>query len=195
MEEAKRAPKRRRVECRLIEKESAREVTFSKRHQGLFRKAAELSLLCGADVAVITYSPHGNPFAFAHPSTPDGLVDRYLSGDVTRDDAAAAAGEAAAYRKRYEDSVAKLEEAKREAARTAAEAGKRKWWLDEAVVDGMEEEELEHYVASLEALQELIADRVGQCGDSGFYTRLMATDMDISMDMDAAFLAELQYSC
>ncbi|XP_048131579.1 agamous-like MADS-box protein AGL61 [Rhodamnia argentea] len=194
MEEAKRAPKRRRVECRLIEKESAREVTFSKRHQGLFRKAAELSLLCGADVAVITYSPHGNPFAFAHPSTPDALVDRYLSGDVTRDDAAAV-GAAAAHRKRYEDSVAKLEEAKREAARTAAEAGKRKWWLDEAVVDGMEEEELEHYVASLEALQKLIADRVGECGDSGFYTRLLATDMDISMDMDAALLAELQYYC
>ncbi|XP_030443579.2 agamous-like MADS-box protein AGL61 [Syzygium oleosum] len=194
MEEAKRGPKRPRVECGLIEDESAREVTFSKRHQGLFRKAAELSVLCGAEVAVIAYSPHGNPFAFAHPSTPDALIDRYLSGGAAGP-AAAEAAAGAAHRERYEDAAAKLEEAKREAERIAAEAGKRNRWWDEAVADRMEEEELELYVASLEALRKLVADRVEQCGDLGFYSRLLATDMSISMDLDTAFLAELQYSC
>ncbi|XP_010058864.2 agamous-like MADS-box protein AGL61 [Eucalyptus grandis] len=195
MEEAKRGPKRRQgVEGGLIVKASAREVTFSKRHQGLFRKAAELSILCGAEVAVITYSPHGNPFAFAHPSIPDALIDRYLSSGATGPAADEAA--AAVHRKQHDDAVAKLEEAKREAERIAAEAGgKRNRWWEEAVGDGVEEEELEHYVASLESLKKLVAERVGQYDDLGFYGRLLATDKDISMDLDATFLAELQYSC
>ncbi|KAL3739562.1 hypothetical protein ACJRO7_020902 [Eucalyptus globulus] len=193
MEEAKRGPKsRRRVECGLIEKESAREVTFSKRHQGLFRKAAELSILCGAEVAVIAYSPHDNPFAFAHPSTPDALVAHYLSGGATRPTASEAA---TAHGKLEEDAVAKLQEAKREAEKMAAEPGKRNRWWEEAAADGMSVEESEQYVASLERLRKSVADRVGPCDDSDFYDRLLATDMDIGMDLDAAFLAELQYSC
>ncbi|KAF8022050.1 hypothetical protein BT93_G2247 [Corymbia citriodora subsp. variegata] len=195
--EAKRGPKRRRgVEGGLIENERAREVTFSKRHQGLFRKAAELSILCGAEVAVITYSPHGNPFAFAHPSTPDAVLGRYLSGGRATGPAVVEAA-ATAHGKRYEDAVAKLEEATREAGRIAAEAGKRnnRWWWEEAVGDDAEEEELEYYVAALESLKKLVAQRIGQHDDECFYVRLLETDMNISSDLDTTFLAELQNSC
>ncbi|KAF7849112.1 hypothetical protein BT93_L1241 [Corymbia citriodora subsp. variegata] len=202
MEEAaaKRGPKRRRgVEGGLIENQSAREVTFSKRHQGLFRKAAELSILCGAEVAVITYSPHGNPFAFVHPSTPDAVLGRYLSGGGATGPAVveATAAAAAPHGKRYEDAVAKLEEATREAGRIAAEAGNsnNRWWWEEAVGDDAEEEELEYFVAALESLKKLVAERLGQYDDEGYYVRLLETDMAISSDLDATFLAELQNSC
>ncbi|KAK1264935.1 Agamous-like MADS-box protein AGL62 [Acorus gramineus] len=51
-----------------IEDQMARQVCFSKRKQGLFKKACELSMLCGAEVAIILFSPSGHPFVYAQPS-------------------------------------------------------------------------------------------------------------------------------
>ncbi|KAK1269076.1 Agamous-like MADS-box protein AGL61 [Acorus gramineus] len=68
---------RRRIEIKRIEKEEARQVCFSKRRYGVFKKASELSILCGADVAIIVFSPAGNAFAFGHPSV-ESLVKRFL---------------------------------------------------------------------------------------------------------------------
>ncbi|KAK1268943.1 Agamous-like MADS-box protein AGL62 [Acorus gramineus] len=51
-----------------IEDRYALQVTFSKRKQGIFNKASELATLCGADVAVVLFSPAGNPYVFAQPS-------------------------------------------------------------------------------------------------------------------------------
>ncbi|KAK1262443.1 Agamous-like MADS-box protein AGL62 [Acorus gramineus] len=59
---------RKKIEMKKIEKEDARQVCFSKRRQGLFKKASELSLLCGAHIAIIVFSPGGKPYIFAHPS-------------------------------------------------------------------------------------------------------------------------------
>ncbi|KAJ8500694.1 hypothetical protein OPV22_011246 [Ensete ventricosum] len=43
-------------------------VTFSKRRRGLFKKAAELSVLCDADVALIVFSSTGKLFEFCNSS-------------------------------------------------------------------------------------------------------------------------------
>ncbi|KAK1271599.1 Agamous-like MADS-box protein AGL62 [Acorus gramineus] len=59
---------RRKIEMKKIEKEDARQVCFSKRRQGVFKKASELSTLCGAQIAIIVFSPGGKPYVFAHPS-------------------------------------------------------------------------------------------------------------------------------
>ncbi|KAK1273232.1 Agamous-like MADS-box protein AGL62 [Acorus gramineus] len=59
---------RRKVEMKKIEKDKALQVCFSKRRQGVFKKASELSLLCGAHVAVIIFSPGGKPYVYAQPS-------------------------------------------------------------------------------------------------------------------------------
>ncbi|KAF7847151.1 hypothetical protein BT93_L3279 [Corymbia citriodora subsp. variegata] len=159
---------RRRTECKIIENKAAREVTFSKRHRGMFRKASELAILCGAEAALIAYSPHGNPFVFGHPS-PDAVIDRYLSGGVVTQ--ASEAAEAAVVRaidehkKQYEEAVSKLEEARRvgiEAGKRRAAAGNfddRMWW-NEDVDDSMGAEELGYYVGSLQRLMEMVADRV-----------------------------------
>ncbi|KAK1315627.1 Agamous-like MADS-box protein AGL62 [Acorus calamus] len=59
---------RRKLEMKKIEDRYALQVTFSKRKQGIFNKANELATLCGADVAVVLFSPAGNPYVFAQPS-------------------------------------------------------------------------------------------------------------------------------
>ncbi|CAN1274318.1 Agamous-like MADS-box protein AGL104 [Linum perenne] len=42
-----------------IENTTNRQVTFSKRRNGLIKKAYELSVLCDVDVALIMFSPSG----------------------------------------------------------------------------------------------------------------------------------------
>ncbi|XP_026419907.1 agamous-like MADS-box protein AGL61 [Papaver somniferum] len=69
---------RQKIEIKRIEKEDARQVTFSKRRGGVFKKAHELSTLCGAEIAIIVFSPAGKPFSFTHPHN---IIDRYLSGN------------------------------------------------------------------------------------------------------------------
>ncbi|CAH2037522.1 unnamed protein product [Thlaspi arvense] len=67
---------RQRIRMAKIEKESHRQVTFSKRKAGLFKKASELCTLCGAEVAIIVYSPAKKPFSFGHPNL-YSVLDRY----------------------------------------------------------------------------------------------------------------------
>lgn len=69
---------RRKIEIRKIENKNALKVTFSKRRQGLFKKASEICLLCGAQIAVITFSPAGKPYSFGSPSV-DTVLDRFLN--------------------------------------------------------------------------------------------------------------------
>ncbi|XP_031371675.1 agamous-like MADS-box protein AGL29 [Punica granatum] len=64
---------RRRTEVKKIEDRIKREVTFSKRRRGLFGKASELAVLCGAEIAVITFSPQGKPYAFGSHRGPAAL--------------------------------------------------------------------------------------------------------------------------
>ncbi|KAJ6760944.1 TRUNCATED TRANSCRIPTION FACTOR CAULIFLOWER D-LIKE ISOFORM X1 [Salix purpurea] len=50
---------RGKVELKRIENSSNRQVTFSKRRNGLLKKAFELSILCEAEVSLIVFSPSG----------------------------------------------------------------------------------------------------------------------------------------
>ncbi|KAF8403496.1 hypothetical protein HHK36_011600 [Tetracentron sinense] len=54
-----------------------RNVTFSKRRKGLFKKAAHACLHFGSEIAIIAFSPAGNPFSFGHSSV-DSVIDQYL---------------------------------------------------------------------------------------------------------------------
>ncbi|XP_059445214.1 MADS-box protein JOINTLESS-like isoform X2 [Corylus avellana] len=59
---------RRKLEMKKIENTTARQVTFSKRRRGLFKKALELSTLCDADLALLVFSATGKLFDFSSPS-------------------------------------------------------------------------------------------------------------------------------
>nr|ASZ79958.1 MADS22 [Bambusa multiplex] len=67
---------RERREIKRIESAAARQVTFSKRRRGLFKKAEELSILCDADVALIVFSSTGKLSQFASSSMNE-IIDKY----------------------------------------------------------------------------------------------------------------------
>ncbi|XP_059279625.1 MADS-box protein AGL24 [Lycium ferocissimum] len=64
---------REKIKIKKIDNITARQVTFSKRRRGLFKKAEELSVLCDADVALIIFSATGKLFEFASSSMNDIL--------------------------------------------------------------------------------------------------------------------------
>ncbi|XP_020093965.1 MADS-box transcription factor 50-like isoform X2 [Ananas comosus] len=67
---------RGKTEMKRIENATSRQVTFSKRRNGLLKKAFELSVLCDAEVAVIVFSPKGKLYEFGSASM-QKTIDRY----------------------------------------------------------------------------------------------------------------------
>ncbi|PHT29741.1 Agamous-like MADS-box protein AGL62 [Capsicum baccatum] len=74
---------RKRVDIVKMENESNLQVTFSKHRAGLFKKASELCTLCGAEIAIVVFSPGkaNKVYSFSHPSV-ELLVDRFLGRDL-----------------------------------------------------------------------------------------------------------------
>ena len=48
-----------------IEDKTSRQVTFSKRRSGLFKKARELAVLCDAQVGVLVFSSAGHLYDYS----------------------------------------------------------------------------------------------------------------------------------
>ncbi|XWS61854.1 hypothetical protein CRYUN_Cryun07bG0160900 [Craigia yunnanensis] len=67
---------RGKTPMKRIENATSRQVTFSKRRNGLLKKAFELSVLCDAEVALIIFSPRGKLFEFSSSSM-NKTIDRY----------------------------------------------------------------------------------------------------------------------
>nr|AIZ95393.1 MADS47 [Erycina pusilla] len=79
MRKKRRSMGRQKIAIKRIESEEARQVCFSKRRAGLFKKATELSILCGAEIGIVVFSPAGKPFSFGHPSL-DYITRRFVGG-------------------------------------------------------------------------------------------------------------------
>ncbi|KAG9139855.1 hypothetical protein Leryth_015238 [Lithospermum erythrorhizon] len=67
---------REKIQIKKIANTTARQVTFSKRRRGLFKKAEELSVLCDADVGLIIFSSTGKLFQYANSSIKE-ILERY----------------------------------------------------------------------------------------------------------------------
>ncbi|KAK4260512.1 hypothetical protein QN277_003612 [Acacia crassicarpa] len=67
---------RGKTQMKRIENDTSRQVTFSKRRNGLLKKAFELSVLCDAEVALIIFSPRGKLYEFSSSSI-NKTVERY----------------------------------------------------------------------------------------------------------------------
>lgn len=67
---------REKIQIKKIDNATARQVTFSKRRRGLFKKADELSVLCDADVALIIFSSTKKLFQFASSSMKE-ILDKH----------------------------------------------------------------------------------------------------------------------
>ncbi|KAI6689203.1 hypothetical protein NL676_026031 [Syzygium grande] len=67
---------RGKIVIRRIDNTTSRQVTFSKRRNGLLKKAKELSILCDAEVGVIVFSSTGKLYDFASTSM-NKVIERY----------------------------------------------------------------------------------------------------------------------
>ncbi|KAI4356857.1 hypothetical protein L6164_000844 [Bauhinia variegata] len=76
---------RGRVELKRIENKINRQVTFSKRRNGLLKKAYELSVLCDAEVALIIFSSRGKLYEFGSSGVTKTL-ERYQRCSFTPQD-------------------------------------------------------------------------------------------------------------
>ncbi|CAL5418258.1 unnamed protein product [Camellia sinensis] len=148
---------RRKIEIKKIESVSNRQVTFSKRRAGLFKKASQLCILSGAEIAIVVKSPGKRTFAFGQPSV-DAVIDRYLTGTS----AAAEQNNGPSvldFNEKYAQVSKELEAEKRRRAvieETKKAANDGGFWWDEAV-DDLGLEELEQYVAALEELKKNVS--------------------------------------
>ncbi|XP_070021223.1 agamous-like MADS-box protein AGL62 [Nicotiana sylvestris] len=69
---------RQKIKISKIEVKNHLQVTFSKRRSGLFKKASELCILCGVEVAIVVFSPARKKISFGHPNV-ESIIDRFLS--------------------------------------------------------------------------------------------------------------------
>ena len=69
---------RGKIEIKRIENATNRQVTYSKRRNGIFKKARELSVLCDAKVSIIMISGTGKLHEYISPSSTYVSLKSYL---------------------------------------------------------------------------------------------------------------------
>lgn len=57
---------RGKIVIKRIDNMTSRQVTFSKRRNGLFKKAKELAILCDAEIGLIIFSDTGRLYEFSN---------------------------------------------------------------------------------------------------------------------------------
>ncbi|XP_016507611.1 MADS-box transcription factor 23-like isoform X1 [Nicotiana tabacum] len=67
---------RGKIVIRRIDNSTSRQVTFSKRRNGLLKKAKELAILCDAEVGVIIFSSTGRLYEYSSTSM-KSVIERY----------------------------------------------------------------------------------------------------------------------
>ncbi|KAG5091590.1 hypothetical protein JHK82_050368 [Glycine max] len=85
-EESEGTMGRRKIQIAVVKDPNTRQVTFSKRRTGLFKKANELSILCGVEIAIVVFSIGNKPYSFGHPSV-DVVVTKFLQHATNSNDA------------------------------------------------------------------------------------------------------------
>ena len=68
-----------KLEIKRIENTTNRQVTFSKRRNGLIKKAYELSILCDIDIALIMFSPSNRHSHFSGKRRIEDVITRYIN--------------------------------------------------------------------------------------------------------------------
>ncbi|CAN6202034.1 unnamed protein product [Urochloa humidicola] len=68
-----------KLQIKRIENNTNRQVTFSKRRNGLIKKAYELSVLCDIDIALIMFSPSNRLSHFSGRRRIEDVIERYIN--------------------------------------------------------------------------------------------------------------------
>ncbi|MCL7047308.1 hypothetical protein MKW94_019744 [Papaver nudicaule] len=149
---------RKRIDIKPIDNKANRQVTFSKRRNGLFTKASELCVLCGAELAIIVFSPARKAFVFGHPD-PRYIINRFLTG---HEDSAVTQyynERLVPYKKSYMEVVKQVDVEKKKGTvmeklrnRTVGGGGTGGYWWD-APMDSLSLNELELMKSAMEDVQ------------------------------------------
>ncbi|XXG87100.1 hypothetical protein AAC387_Pa11g1871 [Persea americana] len=76
---------RGKIEIKRIENSTNRQVTYSKRRNGLLKKAKEITVLCDADVSLVIFSATGKMSEYCSSSTTMiKMLDRYQKASGNR---------------------------------------------------------------------------------------------------------------
>jgi pheromone receptor transcription factor len=159
-------------EIRRIEDEDRCRCCFKDRSSTLFAVAKKLSEDFGAHVAVVAFSPKGEPRAFGSP-TADSVLRTSLSeaappppsSGSSAETAEEAAARVVGMRRETEETKAlvaaewaRVAAAMEKVRAAQASAGKRNWW--EVDVEALGEVELPVFVRALEMLRADVQDRI-----------------------------------
>ncbi|XP_019185056.1 PREDICTED: agamous-like MADS-box protein AGL61 [Ipomoea nil] len=75
---------RQRIPLKRIENDIHRNVSFSKRRLGLFKKASEISTLCGVKISVVVFPPNQEKvYTFGSPSV-YAVLNKYVAESENR---------------------------------------------------------------------------------------------------------------
>ncbi|XP_021852683.1 agamous-like MADS-box protein AGL61 [Spinacia oleracea] len=142
-----------------IKNPSHRQVTFSKRRLGLFKKASEICTLCGVEAIIIVFSPGQKIFSFGHPDV-ESIVNRFLSR--TKDEGGVGGQQSSTMRELNMQLTKILDLLEAEKVRGEVfnnlKRNPSQWWW-EAPIDTLGLQELEILSASMEDLKKNIANQ------------------------------------
>jgi hypothetical protein len=161
VQQRKKTTGRKKIEIKKLDKESNKQVTFSKRRQGLFKKASELCILCDVRAAIIVFSPADKLYSFGHPNT-DIILTSYINGTTEFEDAKSTEDSSiyAEYNEQYEETLKVLAMEKKKLAdveNLAKTWNRGDWWNDS--IDNMSIDQLEQFMISLYELRKKLFER------------------------------------
>jgi hypothetical protein len=160
----KKSTGRKKIEIKKLDKQANKQVTFSKRRQGLFRKASELCVLCDVHAAIIVFSPADKLYCFGQPNT-ETIVDSYVRGTTKFEDLKSAGDSQnyEAYNKKYEEALKVLELEKKklaDAENLAKFWNTFDWWNDS--IDDMSSNQLEQFMVSMYELRRKLIEKADE---------------------------------
>jgi len=155
---------RQKIEIKKVEKDSNKLVTFSKRRQGLFRKASELCVLCDVHAAIIVFSPGDKLFCFGQPDT-NVVLNSYIKGTTEFEDSKSMENFPTCkdYNRQYEEAQKTLEMEKKkleDVQNLPKIFNKGDWWNDS--IDDMSSDQLEQFMVSIYELRRKLVERADE---------------------------------
>ncbi|XP_009602824.1 agamous-like MADS-box protein AGL62 [Nicotiana tomentosiformis] len=159
----KKTQGRRKIAIKRIDNLNSRHATFSKRRLGLFKKASELCILSGAEIAILVQSlKRQRLFAFGHPNV-DAVINRYLIGKSSSSSTADQYN--VQQNNQYYSQICRELEAdkkKKEIIENSKIVNNNEgfWWNEP--IDDMGIEELEEFMAALEELKKKVTMRADE---------------------------------
>ncbi|KAM3319456.1 hypothetical protein P3S67_006656 [Capsicum chacoense] len=126
---------RRKIPIEKISNKKSLQVAFSKRRGSLFKKASELSTLCGVQVAVIVESPAGKLYSFGSPSV-DSVIDRFERTRLCFNNCSQV----------HEEEKGVME--------------KSNWWWEDVFLENLGLEELEERMSDMQVLKNNLLKRI-----------------------------------